>query len=64
LRVFIKRTISKKKGVSSKARYLRYNWRESSEDLGDLSLTKYYFDAIDNKFREQKIERILDNLQN
>jgi uncharacterized protein YktA (UPF0223 family) len=55
--------INKRKEPMS-GRYLLYNWRESPESNEDKKLIRYYFDIVDDKFREQKILRIFDEIQN
>jgi muramoyltetrapeptide carboxypeptidase LdcA involved in peptidoglycan recycling len=62
--VYLKKSFGENKKVFSKSKHLRFNWRESPESSEDLPLTRYYFDVVDNKFREQKIEQILGGVQN
>jgi len=49
--------------VLKKCRHIRYNWRVSPESSEDFQKVRYYFDVIDNKFREEKIKRILNKVQ-
>lgn len=46
-----------------KSRHLRYNWKASPESSEDFQKVRYYFDIIDDKFREEKIKRIIDKVQ-
>jgi hypothetical protein len=49
--------------VLKKSRHLRYNWINSPDSSEDVRKVRYYFDVIDDKFREEKINRILDKVQ-
>ena len=49
--------------VRKDSRHLRYNWRISPESSEDLQKVRHYFDVIDDKFREEKIKRILSRVQ-
>jgi hypothetical protein len=49
--------------VLKKSRHLRYHWVNSPESSEDLQKVRYFFDIVDDKFREEKIKRILDKVQ-
>jgi len=49
--------------VLKNSRHLRYNWKVSPESSEDFQKVRYYFDIIDDKFREEKIKRIIDKVQ-
>lgn len=44
-------------------RHIRYNWRESPESTEDNRLLRYYFIIQDDKDREGKLQKILENFQ-
>lgn len=47
------------KRILKKSRHIRWNWRESPESSEDKRKTRYFFDNVDDKFREEKIKRVL-----
>jgi hypothetical protein len=49
--------------VRKDSRHIRYNWRISPESSEDLQKVRHYLDVIDDKFREEKIKRVLDRVQ-
>lgn len=49
--------------IFKKSRHLRYNWRISPDSSEDFPKVRYWFDIIDDKFREEKIKRVLDRVQ-
>jgi len=49
--------------VLKKSRHIRYNWIKSPESSEDFQKVRYYFDIVDDKFRGEKIKRILDKVQ-
>jgi len=49
--------------IIRKSRHIRYNWKLSPESSEDLQKVRYYFDIVDDKFREEKIKRIIDKVQ-
>ena len=48
------------KKILRKSRHLRWNWIISPEDSEKI---RYYFNVVDDKFREEKIKQILDKIQ-
>jgi hypothetical protein len=53
----------KKRNEPMSGRYFLYNWIISPESTEDKPLVRYYFDVVDDKFRTQKILRVLDEVQ-
>jgi hypothetical protein len=51
------------KKVLKKSRHIIYNWKLSPDSSEDSQKVRYYFDVIDDKFREDKINRIFDRVQ-
>ena len=51
------------KRIRKDSRHLRWNWRESPESSEDSKKVRYYFDVVDDKFREGKIFKILSELE-
>ena len=50
------------KKVYKNSKHIRWNWRESPESIEGFRKSRYYFCVADNKFREEKIKRILDTI--
>lgn len=47
--------------ILRRSRHFRLNWINSPDDPEKI---RYYFNIVDDKFREEKIKRILDEIQN
>lgn len=57
------KNLTEKKVIRRNSRHLRFNWTNSPESSQDSEKLRFYFDIVDDKFREEKIKRILDEVQ-
>ncbi|MEX0920715.1 MAG: hypothetical protein WDZ62_00420 [Candidatus Pacearchaeota archaeon] len=59
----IKKHLRKSKKFKFQERHIVYNFEKSPESSNDLGILRYHFIVSDDRFRENKIEKILNNFQ-
>jgi hypothetical protein len=53
----------KKKVVEKNSRHARINWEICPDSSEDKALIRYYIVVVDNKYREDKIKKVLNFIQ-